>query len=243
MSDIFDSFGTEHHEEKGRDVLGFQPLDTDLYRATVKMAYLNKAKSGAMSVAFEFDLGGKSFKKEIYFTNAKGENFFMTKPKDSSKPKSVSLPGMTVVNDICIVTTGESLKAQRSSAEKKMVNVYNFDLKKDVPTEVTVLVGLLGKQLALAITKVVENKKEKQGEEWVPTSEEVTTNEIEKAVFFSDGRTVSEWEKKDEAKWAEGWVKRNRGQVKKKLTWKGGTGGSSSGGGTPPASDRKPLFG
>lgn len=245
MSGLFEQYGTEHIEEKPRDFVGFEAHGTDLYKSTIKLAYLATAASGAKAIVFEFDLvtpaGSKPFKVEQYFTDKAGKNTYMTKPKTAGeKPKSASLPGFVIVDDICTVATGKGL--QKQSAEVKKLNVYNSELKRDVPTDVHVLTDLIGKEVGVAVWKTLENKSVKVDGVYVPTSEEISKNEIEKIVFPATGKTVVEHNEGKDPVWATKWVNKNRGQVKKKLTFQGG--GSSGGGSSvPPADDRKPLFG
>lgn len=246
MSGIFDSdeFGTEHIDEKPRDFVGFEPLETDLYRGKLKMAYLVVHESKAQGIAFEFDLGGKIFKTEQIVRTKDGKNYFINTKTKLKAP----LGGFTVVDDICTILTGKGLKGQNT--EQKVVKVFNFDKKEDVPTQVHVLVDLLDKDIGLAIVKKLENKSKKEGEgaaaKYVATAETISRNDIVKAVYYADGATVGEKsgkEQKPAGTWAAGWLKNNKGKTKEKLTFKGGSEGGGSAAGTPPASDRKPLFG
>lgn len=240
MSGIFDSddFGTDHIDEKPRDFVGFEALDTDLYKANVKMAYLVVHESKAQGIAFEFDLGGgKTFKIEQIIKTKEGKNYFINTKTKLKAP----LAGFTVVDDICTITTGKGLKGQ--ATEQKVVKVYNFDKKEDVPTEVHVLVDLLGKDVGLAVVKKLENKSKKEGDKYVATSETITRNDIVKAVYPNDGATVGERAEKKPTTWAAGWLKNNKGKTKEKLTYKGGASSGGPAAGAPPAGDRKPLFG
>lgn len=240
MSGIFDSddFGTEHIDEKPRDYAGFEALDSDLYKTTVKMAYLVIHESKAQGIAFEFDLGGgKIFKIEQIIKTKEGKNYFINTKTKLTAP----LAGFTVVDDICTITTGKGLKGQ--ATEQKIVKVYNFDKKEDVPTQVHVLTDLLGKEVGLAVIKRLENKSKKEGDRYVATSETITRNDIVKAVYPDNGTTVGERTEKKDPTWAAGWVKNNKGKTKEKLTYKGNSSGGSAAGGTPPAGERKPLFG
>lgn len=246
MSGLFEQYGTEHIEEKPRDFVGFEAHGTDLYKSKIKLAYLSTAKSGAKAIVYEFELAkpdGKTeiYKQEVYFTDKAGKNTYMTKPKNSSeKPKSASLPGFVTVDDICTVATGKGLKTQ--ATEIKKLNIYNSEHKKELPTDVHVLVDLLGKEVGLAIWKTLENKTTLVDGAYVPTAEEISRNEIEKVVFPATGKTVVEHNEGKDPVWASKWVAKNRGQVKNKMK-KAVAGGSSGGGAPPPADDRKPLFG
>lgn len=243
MSGIFDSdeFGTEHIDEKPRDYAGFEALDSDLYRGKVKMAYLVVHESKAQGIAFEFDISGKTFKTEQIVRTKAGKNYFINTQTKLKAP----LGGFTVVDDICTILTGKGLKGQNT--EQKVVKVFNFDKKEDVPTQVHVLVDLIDKEIGIAVIKKLENKSKKEGEgeaaKYVATSETTTRNDIVKAVYPQDGATVGEKSEKKPATWAAGWLKNNKGKTKEKLTYKGASEGVGSGASAAPVGDRKPLFG
>lgn len=236
---MFDNFGTEHLEEKARDFVGFQPIETDLYLPVIKLAYVSRADSGVMSIVFDFDIGGKTFKSEQYISNKEGKNYFMTKPKQGD-PKRAPLPGFTVVDDICNFATGKGLKSQPT--EEKTIKLYNFEQKKDLPTPVQVLTDLIGKKVGIAVWKTQEYKKVKQDGAYVNTSEEVSRNEIEKAVHPDTAATMEETAEKKDVKWASGWVARNKGKTKDKR--KGDRGGPPQAGNSGGSGAAKPsLFG
>jgi hypothetical protein len=239
---MFDNMGTEQHEEKARDFVGYTPHETDLYKAKVKLAYLSIAKSGARSIVFEFDLGNdKILKSNQLISNKKGENFFINKKTQKKAP----LAGFTVVDNLCFFATGQGLKGQRT--EEKMLKLYNFELKKDVPTNVHVLVDLIDKEVGLAVWKTLENKQVEQNGEWVDTSEERTVNDIEKVLHPTNAATYQEFEEKKDPTWAANWAKRNRGQLRDKRSIKDGKGGPpKAGGGTPSGTgggSRPSIFG
>jgi hypothetical protein len=242
MSGIFDNdeYGTDHIDEKPKDYAGFEALDSDLYKGKVKMAYLVIHESKAQGIAFEFDLGGKTLKIEQIVRTKEGKNYFVNGKTKLKAP----LGGFTVVDDICTILTGKGLKGQ--ATEEKIVKVFNFDKKEDVPTQVHVLVDLIDKEVGIAVIKKLENKSKKEGEgaatKYVATSETITRNDIVKAVHISDCATVGEKSEKKPATWAAGWLKNNKGKTKEKLTYKGGSEGSSSAASAPPTGDRKPLF-
>ena len=117
---------------------GFTLFDSDIYLATVKTAYAKPANSGALGIGLVLDINGKEYRETMYVTNKSGENFYKT--KDGKK-----------------VATDKPL-CQQSEGTKKIA-LYNAELKKEVPTDVTELSDLAGKQVYVAILKKTENKR------------------------------------------------------------------------------------
>lgn len=213
--------------EQSQDRLGgFSPLESDIYTGKIKAAYAGHSQGGAMSVTLLADLGGKEYRETFYITNKKGENFFLNK---DDKTKKVPLPGFTIVDDICLIATGKPLAEQES--EEKVINIYDYELKKEVPKSVPMLTELLGKQITLGILKQLENKNVKQGEEYVPSSETREINLVDKVFHPEMKLTVAEARNgQEEAKFYDAWAERNKGQTRDKRTIKDGAGTP----GTPP---------
>lgn len=228
--------------EAPKDTLGggFSVLASDVYDAQVVMAYLGTSSGGAAFIDFEFKLANDSTHKErVYVSSgdAKGNS-----NQYERKGKMYYLPGFIVADDIAAVTTGHLLADQ--DVEDKDVKIYDFDAKAEVPKEVPVLTGLLGKQLKLGIRKVIEYKrKEVSPKVWKTIDETREFNEIDK-VFNEDGFTVLELlDGAEETDFLEQWVERNKGKdkdlTKNKKPEVTGTGGSGVG---SPAAPKKSLF-
>jgi hypothetical protein len=221
-------------------------LDTDIYNMTVKMAYATKSAGGAHGFVFIGDNGGKEYRETLWVTNKKGENFFLNK---DDKTKKVPLPGFTIANDICLATTEKPLSEQ--ATEEKIVNIYDFDQKKEIPTSVPVLVDLLGQPVTLAILKILENKSEKVGDDYVPTAETREVNQIDKVFHTETQVTMVEARNGQAASFYNTWLERNKGQTRDKRSIKDGSAGTAGrpGGnaGAPtsgaPSGERKSLFG
>lgn len=228
-------------------------LDTDIYNMTVKMAYATKSQGGAQGLVFIGEQNGKEYRETLWVTSKKGENFYLNK---DDKTKKIGLPGFVVANDICMMTTEKPLSEQAS--EEKIVNIYDFDQKKEIPTSVPVLIDLLGKPVSLAILRSLENKSEKSGEDYVPTADTREVNTIEK-VFHTetkltmveatrDAKLAEQGKEPLGAQFWDSWLERNQGQTRDKRTIKeGGSAGSSGRPGAPasgaPSGERKSLFG
>jgi hypothetical protein len=241
---IFSGMTSEGLEKTEDRLGGFQLYDTDAYDATIKMAYAGQAASGARFVFVAADIGGKEYRETIYFTNKKGENFFLNK---DDKTKKVPLPGFVIVNHLSLVATGRPLDQQNT--EEKMVNVYDVDQKKELPKSVPVLTDWLNKPVCLGIVRQLVNKNEKNAAgDYVPTADTREENIISK-VFDSNTRgTVTEAENQTElGLFYKKWVEKNKGVVIDAR--KNKSGGAASGGnaGPPQAgaspAPKKSLFG
>lgn len=243
MSNLFGNLTNDGLEESQDRLGGYQPFDSDAYVGKIKAAYAGKSDGGALSVSFILDLNGREYKETVYVTSKKGENFYLNK---NDKTKKVPLPGFTVADDICLITTGKPLSEQET--EDKMINLYDREAGREVPKSVQMLTDLIDKDIGVAIHRVLENKSEKKGDVYVATAETRTTNNIDK-VFHPELRfTVAEARASKEApEFIDKWVERNKGQEQDKREIKDGQAGTASNGppkaaGGAPAGERKSLF-
>lgn len=221
---LFDSLKSEGLEESQDRLGGFAPLASAIYTGKIKVAYGGKSSQGATSVTIVVDFNGKEYRETLYVTNKKGQNFFLNKDDNSKK---VPLPGFTVVDDICLITTGEPLANQET--EDKVIKIYDYDQKKEVPTSVPVLTGLLGKEIKLGIINQLENKTKKEGDEYVAIPEERNINFVDKVFHPELNLTVAEARNgQEEAKFHDAWAERNNGTVKDKREIKDGAAGASN---------------
>ena len=241
---LFGNVDTQGMEEQ-EDRLGggFTTYETDVYPATIKMAYVGASSRGAQFVSFEFDLGeGRTYKEDIYVTNAKGQAYFT---KDG---KNIPLPGFTQVNNICIMATEVGMVEQ--AHDLKMVQVWDFESSKMIPREMPVLVDLIGQDVLLAIQQVRENKQAKTGEKWPdgrdkygPVNEERIINNIV-AVFHSEYHvTVLEAQNEKEAEFMDKWLEKNKGVTYDKYKEvKAAAGGAARSATSSNAPARKSMF-
>lgn len=229
MSNLFSNMKSEGLEESTDRLGGFTVYDSGIYKATIKNLYAGKSAGGAQNITLIADLeGGKEYRETVYITNKKGENFFT---KDNKKQP---LPGFTLANDICLMATGKELSEQ--TTEEKVVKIWNSEEKKELPTNVPVLVECLGKPISLGILRQRVNKEEKDSNgEYQPTAEEKEINLIDK-VFHPDLKlTVAEARqgktKLEDAAFYDSWEKRNKGVTQDRRKVKDGGGAAP---GTPP---------
>lgn len=237
MSGIFGNLTNDGLEESQDRLGGFSPLETDVYTGVIKALYAGESSGGAMSVSLIAEMGGKEYRETFYVTNKKKQNFFYNKDDNTKK---VPLPGFTIVDDICLITTGKPLAEQES--EEKVINIYDYDQKKEMPKAVPMLTGVIGQKISLGIVKQLENKNAKQGDEYVATAETREINVVDKVFHPELKLTVAEARNgvdAADAKFQDAWVERNKGQTRDKRTIKEGAGNT----GAPPKSGAAPTAG
>lgn len=239
MTALFGNIAAAGVEEAQDRVGGFRVYDTDAYKGTIKALYAGKSSSSnaaSVSIIMALDAGGE-YRETFWITNGKGEAYYT---KDGKK---FSLPGYIVVDDICQVTVGKSITEM--VAEEKVINLYNSDQKKEIPTGVQMFTEALGKELILGILKETKNKQVKDGNgNYVDTADSRDENVTDKVFHVPSQMTMVEARKGDKApKFYGVWTETNRGKTRDRRTIKdgasaqGGRNGRPNGAGGPPKSD------
>jgi len=235
-NNVFGNLSTDELEEAQDRVGGFAPRESGAYTGKIKLAYAGKAaSSNAQSVTIVIDLGSGEYRETFWVTNKAGQNFYV---KDGKKN---ALPGFTIVDDLCIVTTNKPLNQQ--AAEEKVVNLYDFEQKKEVPTGVPMLVELLGKEVTLGIQKHLKNKQVKNAStgDYEDTADTREENVTDKIFHHPSNLTVVEARRGIQKPTFYGaWVERNTGHTQDRRSIKDGAGaqggrsGRPNGAGGPP---------
>jgi hypothetical protein len=185
--------------------------DSGVYKTIVDMAYFDQSKGGAHSLNVTLlSEDGKKLKQTVWFTNRKEEVHFI-----NQKGEKDYLPGYTLANNLALIITGEDLNETFESSEKKMVNVYDFNEKKEKPTEKSVATSLLGKQVKVAVLKQTVNKRVNDGTgNYVDSAETRDENQIKEFYFPDSDLTVVEKAKDaKEAVMMPKWAERNTGKT------------------------------
>jgi hypothetical protein len=219
MTKMFGNLSTDGLEEAG-DRLGGGLLETRTYDGTVRLAYAGKSQSSAaQSVTAHIDIMGIEFRETYWVTNRDGTNSYADK-RDATKKHP--LPGYTMVDDLCLLTTGLPLSEQ--PAEEKVVKLWDYESKKEIPQNVQVLVDLIGKPITVAILKQTVDKQAKDSAgNYVATGETRDENIADKFFHTDSRRTVTEVrEGMEEAVFYGKWVEKNAGKTRNRS--KGGEG-------------------
>lgn len=194
---------------------GNSTKESGLYDATVTMAYLQKSKGGALGLVLTLATKQGDVRQTLWMASgdAKGnKNYY---EKDGER---FYLPGYNMANSLCLLTVGKEIGAM--DTETKLVNVYNSELKKEVPTSVEVLVELLGKEILVGLIKQTVDKTVNDGSgNYVPTGESRDENEIDKLFRSTDRKTTAEIrDQSSEAVFVETWNTKWAGVTKDRTT-------------------------
>lgn len=233
--------------EQEKDVLGGAGvLDSGAYPFKVGMAYVAKSEGGAVGLFLTFKgENNKEVRQTLWMTS--GDKKGNKNTYQDKNGKDQYLPGYLLANSLSQLTTGKEIGDLEE--EEKVINLYSYELKKEVPTKALVLTELLNQDIVVGlIRETVDKTKETSpgSKEYVATGETRDQNEIEK--FFCGkedylNMTLTEVQAKAEkAEFYSKWVEKNTGVTKNKAKGASGTAGApkAAAGGT--AKPSKSLF-
>lgn len=195
-----------------KDVIGGGGvLDSGLYRLKVTLAYLELAKSGALAVNVRFVTDtGRELRQQFWVQSGveKGnKNYY---EKDGERHY---LPGFIMANALSLLTLGRELN--ELDTEKKVVKLYNYDAKAEVPTAVEVITDLIGQEIVAGVIKQVVDKRAKADDgSYYPTGETREENEIDKFFRASDYKTTAEIRAQADASFYKIWENKWAGKVR-----------------------------
>jgi len=201
-------FKTDTSIEEEKDTLGGGGFvwDTGTYDVVIDSVYMDQSRGGAYNLNFVFKTAdGRTLNQTLYVSSgtAKGtRNYY---EKDGKKKY---LPGFTAANEIAIVATGKEFYQLES--EDKIVEIYDYELKKKVPTTKPVFMELIGKTFKVGVQKIKEYKNVKNDAgDYVPSSDIKEYNEVSKS-FTTEGLTAVELKAgTTEPDFFNKWIKRN----------------------------------
>ncbi len=227
--------------KEGGDSLGGAVLiESGLYDANIEMAYLSTSKGGAMALNVVLLIEGESVRQTIYMTSgtAKGAlNYYIG--RDGQK---VYLPGFQLANSIALLTVGKDISDV--DVEEKVIKLWDYDAKGEVPTKVKVFMELLGKKIKVGMIKQIVDKNVKNDDgTYVPSGETRDENEISKVFHIDSGLTVTEIKAEaTEPGFITKWVEKWKGVTKNKAKGAGST-ATSNPAATSAPKPAKSLFG
>lgn len=101
------------------------------------------------------------------------------------------------------------------ATEPRVINLYDFNAKKELPKEVPMLMDMVGKQVKLAISLNLVDKTAKDDNtgKYKPTGETKEENSITKVFHPVSNKTVPEVKAGQEASFHDAWLDKNKGQV------------------------------
>lgn len=202
---------------------GSRVRESGLYPMNISLAYLTKSNGGALALNLHLKDADGEVRQQLWVTSgdAKGnKNYY---EKDGVKNY---LPGFNMANSLALLTVGKEISTL--DTEDKVVNLYSFDAKAEVPTKVPMLMDLVGKEILVGLIKqtVDKNVKNDAGE-YVASGETRDENEVDKFFRASDRKTTAEIRAQaEEAVFVNTWSEKWKGQTKDKSTKTAGTAGA-----------------
>lgn len=203
------TFDTELENQEVTDSIGFDSprnvvLESGIYKGIIKRAYFTKsntANSKAVALNVEFDVEANNNTNQItqqyWICNAKGENWYV----DKSTNKKSLLLGFNKANELFWVL-GKSKKVGLAqildpvNKATKTIHIekYDFETKTVQQVETESIPLLEGKQLALAIKKIVTNRQKYNSSTgtYEPINEKREYNEVQKVFDINTLRSYSE---------------------------------------------------
>lgn len=200
-----------------------EALPSDIYNLMIKYAYGSKAKSGALGITVVLETAdgtNRQIRMTEYVTSgdSKGnKTFYEVDTKDASGnitgKEQRSLPGFLLIDSLCQIVAGKGLL--QCVNEKRTINLYNFDVKKEVPTEVDMLIELIGKPVCAAVLNQIQDKTAKSAQtgEYEPTGKVFSTNVVDKFLDPMTRKTATELKNNLEADFAPKWQAKWQGQI------------------------------
>ncbi len=186
MANIFSDKTTAKDKVEDDFLAGSGILDTDIYLAKIKTAYIGKARdSEARNVTLLLDINGKEHRTQIWVSNKAGEVTY----KDKKTSESKNLPGFNQVNSLCLLVAGQEMGSM--DVEELTVKLYDFDAKKELPQAVDCFTALHGEEVMVAMQRQTVDKTTKNESTGVyeTTGEVKDINEVVK--FFAPEAVVT----------------------------------------------------
>lgn len=201
---------------------GFRVRDSGLYPLKVALAYVTKASSGALALNVTFKDDEGEVRQQFWMTSgtAKGGHNYYT---DKQGQKQY-LPGFIHANALTLLTLGKEIGAL--DTEKKVINLYSAESKAEVPTQVDMLMDLVGQEVLVGLIKqtVDKNIKDAAGN-YIPSGETREENEVDKIFRLKDKMTEAEIRAQaEQANFFAVWEQKWAGKVKDKTTKGANTG-------------------
>lgn len=199
-------------------------LDSNVYLGIIELAYLNVSAGGATSLNVNYNIKGKILKSTMWITSGKAKGCKTTYTNKNGK--EVHLPGFSIANHICLLTAGVNI--YELDTEKKVIKLYNYEAKKDIPTEVECLTPIMGKEIQLGVIRQIVDKNVKTDSgQYVPSGDTREENEVDKIFQAGTGRTVVEIKAEENAVFIDTWKNKWTDVVRNKAKGAKQTGGTA----------------
>ena len=206
------SMGTDVEKPSTDNLGGGFKLKSGLYKMVIDVAYTSESTGGAQAINIHFKSADPSVRAQLrqtlWVVSKAGKNYFMG---GKNKDKKIALPDMQTFDQICKICV-PGTKPDELIEEKKTIKLWNYEMRSEVPTEVTTLPELKNKGIYVGVRYCVENKrapKEPGSKVYVDTNERREFSEVHR-VFHTDGFSTEEKEgKADKAAFIKTWQKKH----------------------------------
>ena len=182
MTNIFAAMDKPKTASVETDFIGGGGLfDTDIYPATIKVAYFGKsASSKSKSVNLLIDVDGKEVRHTAWVVGKKGTIY---------DKNGDTLSGYNQIAALCMLMAGKNIGDM--DVEEMTQKLYDFDAKKELPQSVDCFTELQGMKIQIALQRqtVDKTKKDDASGDYLPTGEFKDINEIVK--FFPEDKRVT----------------------------------------------------
>lgn len=218
-TNIFADLDRSKDMEETKDSLGgYAPLQTNVYPFTILLAYAgnsSSSKARSVTVHLKNDQDNSEYRETFWVTGKDDKNYYMA---DGAK---VPLLGFVTMDDLCLMATGYPMANQ--TTEEKVVPLYDFEARKELPKNVYVITSILGHKILAAVECITENKTQKNPQTGIyePIEETRDVNEIKKIFHAETKKTVAEYRDGKDATFHDKWVAAHAGKpprIKKSKT-------------------------
>lgn len=183
-----------------------------VYEGIIKAAYMiqNNWTPTNIDLALHIELDN-GYEYKIQKTVLQG-NSPMTVDKKTQK-KVLLYTYVQMSHIVGAAVPGKTLGDLFDTVQNKKIELYDFDTKSNVLTDVKMVTGLLGKKLLLGLQRKISNQVEKTPTgEWVNKPESRQTLEFGVAASIEDRRTFTEITSNAPAEDLDKWEKLNAGK-------------------------------
>lgn len=238
----FLNFNTGGAKQETESVGGGRTLfDSAVYPAKIKQAYIDTYDSGARFASVTLEIAGKDYDERLLLTNGKGESYFTD---NDGNPQKYS--GLVRLEELAFAAGFANIQAV--GLQPGTIRAWDKDAKAFVLKQhQTVLVNLQGRDVAVALLKINQNKQKKNTVtgKYEKLNEAEEINQIDKFANMQGMTQLEAAKNVNPPQFMAAWKEKWAGKVKDTYKQQKGapTSGTptAAGGGSAPASDE--LFG
>ncbi len=215
--------GVVVEDEKDSIGGGFNVFETNIYPVTLKAAYIDVTKSGAVmaNAILITEDGREHIESECIMSKKTGKLKATYIDKKTNKP--MPLPGYAKFLTLFRTIGGNpKLLDLDMDMGEVVLELYDYDAKAKTKQKKHIFADFINIKMQVALQKVIEDKRknvaaEGEPKDYQPTGETRETNEVKKW-FNEDGLTLQEIKDESEPTFCEEWLEAYEGKVRDKST-------------------------